>query len=313
MVAATRKSSEVDLSLPAFSRASPLVKLVQTEKTGEFEYERYSFDSVVKGASSYCGRVFLPEADGTEPAANSAGRTVIYLIHGAIGGDYLPIQMNSFQDFPPELVELCRSRRVEFVIPSVDQGFLREDSIDNRKSMADYLIQEIFPLAEASFEEPVAGRYIAGYSTGGFGAFSFFLRHPALFDGVCAIMPVIFDVDIESDTSVKKYVTDSSADLELVLPGIGMIRADFTDGADFRKHHPIDLLAATSSEGLAGKKIHLACGDADELGLIYSTRDLNQKLRQKNIAHRYQEYPGVKHELRMVSIGLLDALPYILE
>jgi enterochelin esterase-like enzyme len=126
---------------------------------------------------------------------------VVYLLHG-YGAD--PASWLGGADgirldgMAQQLIDGGRLCPVVLVAPDIDNSYGVDsapaaDQFDHGP-YGRYLIQELMPAIEAEYPPAgdADGRFIAGYSMGGFGALQAFLQRPFLFAGAGALSPAMF-------------------------------------------------------------------------------------------------------------------------
>ena len=139
------------------------------------------------GSHKLTYKVYLPEGYNKK---RKQPYPVIYLLHGSAGNQ------DSWDDFWKELDSLIREKKIEPVIAAVPSGgnsyWVNSKKYGNiETSVVEDLIKEV----DRSYHTDSArsGRYIAGYSMGGYGALRYSLRYPHLFSGSILLSPAIQD------------------------------------------------------------------------------------------------------------------------
>lgn len=119
--------------------------------------------------------VYLP------PHFSTTGRyPVVYILHGLPGSPYSVVDGMAFADIADRLVTDGVIRPFVAVIPA---GPRPKYDGEWAGPWERFLIDDAVPWSETHLpvDEDAAGRTLAGYSAGGFGAVDIGLRHPALF------------------------------------------------------------------------------------------------------------------------------------
>lgn len=132
-------------------------------------------------------KVYLPA--GYDPNREQ-GYPVLYLLHGSHGNEA------SWDDFWPVLDEMIEKGTIEPVIavaPVTGNSYW----VDSKKFGAyeTAVIHHLIPTIDAYYNTIPSreGRFLVGYSMGGFGALRYALVYPHLFGGATLLSPAIWD------------------------------------------------------------------------------------------------------------------------
>ena len=139
------------------------------------------------GSHKMTYKVYLPEGYNKK---RKKPYPVIYLLHGSSGNQ------DSWDDFWEELDQLIREKKIEPVIAAVPSGG-NSYWVNSKKygNMETAVIKDLIHEVDRVYhtESSRSGRYIAGYSMGGYGALRYSLRYPHLFSGSILLSPAIQD------------------------------------------------------------------------------------------------------------------------
>lgn len=211
--------------------------------------EEHSFTSAVLGREQRYA-VYLPAG-----YAESGWRyPVLYLLHGR--GDNLA----SWARLKPELDALIAAGDVPALVailpdaPTsqrasyyVDSDYAGAEQPGARVETA--LLTELLPHVEAAYRVHADrdGRFIGGYSMGGYGALRYALAHPELFAGALVLSPAVYTPLPPADSSAREFGAFGRGD-EL-----------FVDEVYQRQNYPA-LLESFAAAGLTAR-IFIAVGD----------------------------------------------------
>lgn len=130
-------------------------------------------------------KLYLPEEYDKK---RKAGYPVIYLLHGSGGNE------NSWDDFFGTLDRMIAKKEIEpviAVVPSSGNSYWV-----NSKKYGNYesaVIQDLIPHIDKKYNTTGnrSGRFVSGYSMGGYGALRYSLMYPDLFSGATLLSPAI--------------------------------------------------------------------------------------------------------------------------
>jgi len=158
------------------------------------------------------------------------------------------------------------------------------DSYDGKYLAETTVIKELIPHIDKTYRTVASrdGRSIQGMSMGGFGCMRLALKYPDLF------------------TSVVAFAGGYRWPEELTVnPHPSYAEMFNNDPKIFQEQHP-ETWARRNAEKIRGKlTIQIYVGDQDP-GLK-GNRRMHAVLDELNIPHRYQEFPGIAHNLRLLA------------
>lgn len=230
--------------------------------------------------------VYLPPGYGDDPAARYP---VLYWLHGSGGGQsgIAPVAA-LFDDaigrglLPPLLV----------VFPVGLANGMWCDAVGG-PPVETVVLGELLPRIDRLFRtRPApAGRLVAGFSMGGYGALRFGLAFPDRFAAAISLAGGPLQQDFTAAPRV-----DEARRRQVLREVYG------DDLAVFRARSPWALAEAKRGELQRGPRLLLAVGSADET--LPANRALHEHLRDLGIAHEYVELDGIGHEPLRVFAGL---------
>ncbi|WHZ58557.1 alpha/beta hydrolase [Metabacillus hrfriensis] len=130
-------------------------------------------------------KIYLPRGYDKK---RSDGYPVVYLLHGSEGNE------NSWDDFFGKLDEMIEKKEIEpfiAVVPAAGNSYWV-----NSKKFGHYesaVIDDLIPHIDKKYNSIAdrSGRFISGYSMGGYGALRYSMVYPDLFSGATLLSPAI--------------------------------------------------------------------------------------------------------------------------
>jgi enterochelin esterase-like enzyme len=130
-------------------------------------------------------KIYLPRGYDKK---RSEGYPVVYLLHGSEGNE------NSWDDFFGKLDEMIEKKEIEpfiAVVPAAGNSYWV-----NSKKYGHYesaVIDDLIPHIDKKYNSIAdrSGRFISGYSMGGYGALRYSMVYPDLFSGATLLSPAI--------------------------------------------------------------------------------------------------------------------------
>ncbi|USK29337.1 hypothetical protein LIT32_04220 [Bacillus sp. CMF21] len=130
-------------------------------------------------------KIYLPRGYDKK---RSDGYPVVYLLHGSEGNE------NSWDDFFGKLDEMIEKKEIEpfiAVVPAAGNSYWV-----NSKKFGHYesaVINDLIPHIDKKYNSIAdrSGRFISGYSMGGYGALRYSMVYPDLFSGATLLSPAI--------------------------------------------------------------------------------------------------------------------------
>ena len=242
------------------------------------------------------GFVYLPE--GYEHSDRRY--PVVYLLHGLHGGEPDWPERGGAEATLDCLIRDHRLGECIAVMPGdggYGQGTFYMDWYDGTGRFEQYITDDLVPFIDTEFRTLAAKetRAVAGFSMGGFGAFSLALRRPDLFGSAASISGALGSV---LGMSAKEFA-----------------RSDFprmtgpASGPYARERDLYVLAARRLGEGTA-PSLYFNCGSEDYL--LGMNRYFFGHLGEIGYPHRYEEFPG-DHGWPYASSHLADVLLFFEE
>ena len=211
---------------------------------------------------------------------------VLYLLHGLAGNHASWVRNSSLERYVADLPLIV-------VMPDGGRSFYTDALANPRSAFETYLVRDLIGFVDRLFRTLPgrAGRVIAGFSMGGYGALKLALKHPDLF---CAAASHSGAVDFASD-------------------------APWPDDAVRREFEPIfgprarggpeDLFAiATRADRATLPALRIDCGVDDVL--IAPNRRFHQHLDTLGVPHAYAEYPGA-HDWAYWDLHVQETIAFV--
>jgi enterochelin esterase-like enzyme len=130
-------------------------------------------------------KIYLPKGYDKK---RSEGYPVVYLLHGSEGNE------NSWDDFFEKLDEMIEKKEIEpliAVVPAAGNSYWVNSKKHGHYESA--VIDDLIPHIDKKYNSIAdrSGRFISGYSMGGFGALRYSMVYPDLFSGAALLSPAI--------------------------------------------------------------------------------------------------------------------------
>ncbi|MBP1614761.1 MAG: putative esterase [Bacteroidetes bacterium] len=218
--------------------------------------------------------VYLPEGyDRLDPLP------VLYFLHGRSGDENIMLE-TGLSSKADRMIKNGKIKPMIIVSPRIDNSrginsslicqevLDRNSLIINLGMYEDYLIQEVIPLIDKTFNtiEDREGRYIGGASAGGYIALHNVFRHQHLFSKVGGHMPAL-ELTLEEED--KGYFRDISV---------------------WKKYDPICIAANNTIS--SDIDVYLDAGDKDEGRFYEGCSALHQILKEKGVSSQNYIFPG---------------------
>lgn len=245
----------------------------------------HTFKSAVMGVDvGY--NLYLPPGYADE-ANNGTRYPVLYWLHGmnqSESTDQYPIT------FLDDGIKAGSIKPMIVVFASGGQRSYYTDTPGLKSYPETAIIKELIPHVDATYRTNAVRdqRAIAGMSMGGFGALKFAFKYPELFSSVTAYAPGIRDPE--------SFAKDRPDILNLRFGN---------DPQQYAINHPATLVRENLDRIKGKLPITVYCGTADYL--LTGNRALHQTLTELKVEHTYQEFEGVKHNLRAYAEQTKDA------
>lgn len=226
---------------------------------------------------------------------------VVFLLHG-IGGD------NSTWIEYSDIARLAAISGMQaiYVMPDGFQSYYC-NSFDSSQKYETFLLDELVPYLERNY--PVSRRKcdkaLIGFSMGGFGALSLYLRHSDLFAACVALSPSIrTDAQYISEEPQK----DWNRQWGRIFGGIGKEGNDrITDY--YRLMSPCHILKSMSMSQLQNLHLRIDVGDKEGT-LLDSNEKLHRLLLDCNVVHEWNVRSG-GHDFDCWNAAMPEALEFV--
>ncbi len=230
---------------------------------------------------------------------------VVYLLHGLGDDETSWLEYGRLVQVTDELVRSGKLQPMIYVMP---MGF-RSYYVNDYKGLFPYedmFIKELVPHIDSLYPT-LAGatnRALVGYSMGGFGAWSLYLRHPEVFG---AAVPLSMSVRTDA-----QYMTEEAPGWDnqwgRLFGGEGQSgEARITDY--YKLYSPFHLIPGLSKENKTWLNLLLVNGDEEET-LCRSNEELHALLHHHGIRHQYRVTDG-GHSFQVWRAAMPEALLFI--
>jgi S-formylglutathione hydrolase FrmB len=169
-----------------------------------------------------------------------------------------------------------------------------DDYCVRRGRYEDYVTRDVVTHIDGRYRTRAdrAGRALAGFSMGGFGALMLAMRHPEVFSAAVShagVDSLLYAGPRPWARGATRRLEDLSSwgrEYESEIPGIGdHVRALLgPDPANWRAHDPV-ALAETLQDGQLA--LYLDCGTEDDFGFDALAQDLHEALQRRGIRHAF--------------------------
>ena len=247
-----------------------------------------TFQSAALGeALSYW--IYLPAVYATSPAARFP---VLYLLHGR--GD----SMEAWRTIQPDLDRLIAAHEIPPVIavlpdaPSNHRaGYYVDSSFSGGRRVETAFTTDLVRHVDTTYrtQPDRAGRIVAGYSMGGYGALRFSLAHPELFHAAIVLSPAVYFPLPPRDSSTREF------------GAFGRGNLGFDDDIYREKNYPALLPSFVATR--LPLVMFIAVGD-DEHALAdpaEAVHDLDYEAH--TLYNKVRRAPGITAQLRVVDGG----------
>lgn len=227
-------------------------------------------------------QLYLPEAYGSLPEARFP---VLYWLHGGFG--------NSRQGWPVVervhgLIEAGVVPPVIIVMPQALPIGWYIDSKDGSRPIEQVMVHDLIGHVDASYRTmgSAEGRWLEGFSMGGYGALRLGLKYPRLFSRISAMGPAILeDMALEPEERTANTF--------------------FGDHDYYRAVSPWTLALANAPEVRKNCVVRLMCGMRDTR-LATVVLEFDELLHELGIPHQLHEVAAAGHEIDALIDNLGD-------
>jgi enterochelin esterase-like enzyme len=260
-------------------QTQPTKTASKSERTPPSKLEKVAFFSKALGKKMRLNIYLPPGYDTTRKYP------VLYMLHGYLGTEsaWMPeMQLDKAAD---RLITESRIDPLIIVDPELDNSYGLNSADKYRVASPkdpshsryygryeDYFVQDVLSYMDGTYSTIAAkeGRYVGGYSMGGFVSLSVGFRHPDLFSKVGGHSPALFQ-DWSRVPLMKSWL--------------------YPTKATRKERDPIEL---AKTQDLSGMSIYLDCGNADDFKLYDGTKKLYDVLKSRGVPSEYHLNPG-KH------------------
>jgi enterochelin esterase-like enzyme len=254
-------------------------KPASPEKTTPSKLVKVSFFSKALGKKMRLN-VYLPPGY----AANRK-YPVLYMLHGYFGTELAWMPEMQLEKAADRLIAEGRIEPLIIVDPELDNSYGLNSADRYRVASPkdpshsryygryeDYFVQDVLSYMDGTYSTIAAkeGRYVGGYSMGGFVSLHAAFRHPDLFSKVGGHSPALFQ-DWSRVPLMESWL--------------------YPTKAKRKERDPIEL---AKTQDLSGMSVYLDCGNADDFKLYDGTKKLFDILKSRGVPSEYHLNPG-KH------------------
>jgi len=217
--------------------------------------------------------VYLP------PGFDPSGPTrypVLYLLHGMFRSESAYINRVDADLAADRLIAEKKIAPLILVMPEGDGSFYVNWKADPKACWEDFIVRDLVAEVDQRFPTHAdrAGRALAGFSMGGFGAMRLALIHRDLFSAASS-----------------QYGAFEIAATDLPYLGGKLKQAFGEDPADYQAQSPLQLIASTGLQP-GELAIYLDAGEDDAWALDEQAREFDRRLTALNIPHTFSIFPG---------------------
>jgi enterochelin esterase-like enzyme len=162
------------------------------------------------------------------------------------------------------------------------------DSKDGARPVEQVMVRDLVQHVDATYRTVAApgGRFIEGFSMGGYGALHLGLKYPSLFGRISAIGPAILrDMSLEPEERIANTF--------------------FGDHDYYRAVHPETLLLANAPQLRKFTRVRLLLG-AGDLRLASAVREFAAQMEDLGVPYEFYEVEGAAHDIAETIDGLDD-------
>lgn len=212
---------------------------------------------------------------------------VLYMLHGYSGTESAWMPQMRLEKTADRLIGEGRIEPLIIVAPQMDNSYGLNSSETYRVAVPDnpsgsryygryedYFIMDVLGYVDEHYSTISSreGRYVGGYSMGGFISLHAAFRHPDLFSKAGGHSPALWLDDWSRVPLMKSWL--------------------YPNAAARRERDPVQLAEYADLQGLS---VYLDCGDKDDFRLYEGTEKLYGILKERGVASEYHLNPG-KHD-----------------
>lgn len=244
-------------------------------------------------------KVYLPEGYDKKRAE---GYPVMYLLHGSYGDE------NGWDDFWPKLDQMIEEGIIDpviAVVPSSGNSYW----VDSKKfgHYESAIIEDLIPKIDQKFNtiDDRSGRFLSGYSMGGYGALRYAMVYPELFSGTILLSPAIQNGQPPlTSGAVERGSFGDPYDPELWTANNYPTAIESYVNQPYRV--PVYIVAGDDDWNHLSEKEDLP-KDAYKYNMEVQAVQLYQELHRKNLFNidfdKWKEVPSNPAELRIINGG----------
>jgi len=215
--------------------------------------------------------VYLPEGY----ASSERSYPVLYLLHGYSDDQTGWVQFGEVQRIADREISEGRAAPMIVVMPDAETTWYLND-LKGQYRFEDYFFGEMIPHIESTYRCRAKKEYraIAGLSMGGFGAFTYALRHPDLFAAGCSLSGALWDREAMAQRLKLNETGESQEKVNAYLD----------------RYCPVTLVDRLPDEQKKTVRLFIDCGDDDFLSAANARMHI--LLLEKKIPHEYRMRDG---------------------
>ncbi len=258
------------------------------------EVQRHEFASSTLNRN-YAYTIYLPDAYLQNTQQSQKNYSVLYLLHGSVGGENSWLERGNLKAVADQLIKDKKISPMLIVMPGHSRSWWADGNNEKAETV---LLKELFPHVEKNFRtiNQRQGRAVAGLSAGGFGTVNLTLRFPELFIAGAALSPAIYkDLPPESSSAFEHEVFQKDGKL---------------DPATWRRlNWPSFVDAYMAQDTIV--PLYINSGDHDRLDIAYHAAYFYQYLRNHQPEHIEFRVVDGDHEWDVWAATIGDALEFI--
>lgn len=244
-------------------------------------------------------KIYLPRGYDKK---RSEGYPVVYLLHGSEGNE------NSWDDFFGKLDEMIEKKEIEpliAVVPAAGNSYWVNSKKHGHYESA--VIDDLIPHIDKKYNSITdrSGRFISGYSMGGYGALRYSMVYPDLFSGATLLSPAIQNTEPPSTSgAVERGSFGEPYDPALWNANNYPTAINSYVKQPFRV--PVYIVAGDDDWNHLSEKEDLP-PDAYKYNMEVQAVQLYQELHRKNLFsidfQKWEDVPSSPAELRIIGGG----------
>jgi enterochelin esterase-like enzyme len=204
-------------------------------------------------------------------------RAVLYMIHGYDGNEDLWLPNIRLDKTADAMLSEGLIKPLIIVSPQLDNSY---GFNSNLGKYSEYIVHDLIDYVDSHYSTDASreGRYIGGFSMGGWATLHNAFLHPELFSKVGGHSPAVFMDDWSQVGGLKDWLYPSE-----------------------RKRNKKDPVRLAKTQDLTGMSVYLDCGESDGYRFFEGAEALHNTLQDNNVKSEYHLNKGAHDPAYLMS------------